>query len=206
MVKLNVAVVALSFFAVGANAWGPLGHATVASIAMHYLHPLARHRVNQILANDPAPFVSTTTSTSATTTSTSTSGSTITLNALPTASPAAQITLVDVASWADDYRYLPEGTFSAGFHYVDAEDTPPTKCNVMYKRDCGDSGCILSAIANYTTRVQDSTLDAKQRAQALKWITHFLGDIQQPLHDEALALGGNQINVLWNGTTVNLHH
>lgn len=208
MYKLSVAAVALLLLAVDVNAWGPLGHATVASIAMQYLLPETRSHVNKLLANDPAPFVSTASgsSTSAASASTSISGSLVSSIAAPTAPPTKQLTLVDIASWADDFRYTPEGAFSASFHYIDAEDEPPKKCNVKYQRDCGDSGCILSAIANYTSRVQDHSLDAKQRAQALKWITHFLGDIQQPLHDEAIAIGGNQINVDWNGTVVNLHH
>lgn len=44
------------------------------------------------------------------------------------------------------------------------------------------------------------------RATALKFIIHFLGDIHQPLHDEAEKVGGNSIDVLWNGDDTNLHH
>lgn len=41
---------------------------------------------------------------------------------------------------------------------------------------------------------------------ALKWIIHFLGDIHQPLHDEALEVGGNGIDVTYDGESTNLHH
>ena len=34
---------------------------------------------------------------------------------------------------------------------------------------------------------------------------HFLGDITQPLHDEAEAFGGNGINITWNGEIRRLH-
>src|SRR5580700_7879406 len=34
----------------------------------------------------------------------------------------------------------------------------------------------------------------------------FIGDLHQPLHDEALDLGGNDISVTFNGATTNLHH
>ena len=78
-------------------------------------------------------------------------------------------------------------------------------CNVSYKRDCVADGCIVSAITNYTTRILDPTLPRDQTAQALKFLVHFLGDITQPLHDEALAIGGNKINVTWNGVVRNLH-
>lgn len=98
--------------------------------------------------------------------------------------------LADVATWADTYRREKGGTFSAPFHFIDAEDKPPSTCNVDYQRDCGDAGCVVSAIQNYTTRVSDKSLSADQRTDALKFIVHFLGDIHQPLHDEALELGG----------------
>ncbi|KAG8695624.1 hypothetical protein FRC09_009027 [Ceratobasidium sp. 395] len=94
-------------------------------------------------------------------------------------------TLVNVATWADDYRSTTAGKFSSGFHYIDAEDNPPSSCS--------------------TSRVQSTSLSASERAIALKFITHFLADVTQPLHDENKAVGGNDISVLWNGATTNLH-
>ena len=114
--------------------------------------------------------------------------------------------LANIATWADSYRYTDEGAFSAPFHYIDAEDNPPESCNVDYDRDCGNEGCIVSAIANYTQRVQDGRLTAEHTSNALKWIVHFLGDITQPLHVEALEIGGNDIDVTFDGEDTNLHH
>jgi hypothetical protein len=54
-------------------------------------------------------------------------------------------TLVNVATWADDYRYTTAGAFSASYHYIDALDNPPTSCSVSYSRDCGNA-CIVSAM------------------------------------------------------------
>jgi len=34
----------------------------------------------------------------------------------------------------------------------------------------------------------------------------FIGDIHQPLHDEGLDLGGNEIDVTFGGESTNLHH
>lgn len=39
----------------------------------------------------------------------------------------------------------------------------------------------------------------------MEFLIHFLGDITQPLHDEAEEVGGNDIPVTWDGTTTNLH-
>ncbi|GME27571.1 Nuclease s1 [Neofusicoccum parvum] len=114
--------------------------------------------------------------------------------------------LASVATWADSYRYTTEGAFSADYHYIDANDSPPDTCNVELERDCPDSGCIVSAIANYTSRVQSSSVSTTEKQKALKWVIHFLGDIHQPLHDEALEVGGNTIDVTYDGDSTNLHH
>jgi hypothetical protein len=40
---------------------------------------------------------------------------------------------------------------------------------------------------------------------ALTYLIHFVGDIHQPLHDEAKEIGGNDIPVTFDGYTDNLH-
>lgn len=60
--------------------------------------------------------------------------------------------LASVATWADSFRYTAAGRFSAPFHFIDAEDDPPTSCGVKYSRDCGEKGCIIGAIQNYVSR------------------------------------------------------
>lgn len=76
--------------------------------------------------------------------------------------------LANIASWADTYRTTAAGKFSAPYHFIDAQDSPPTTCNVNYARDCTSSGCSISAIANYTQRVADSTQSAAHKTEALK--------------------------------------
>ncbi|KAL8668935.1 MAG: hypothetical protein Q9224_007765, partial [Gallowayella concinna] len=56
-----------------------------------------------------------------------------------------------------------------------------------------------------TQRVNDRRYTLANRKQALEFLIHFIGDITQPLHDEAKAVGGNQIPVLWAGNKTNLH-
>lgn len=113
--------------------------------------------------------------------------------------------LANIASWADTYRTTTAGKWSAPLHFIDAEDSPPTSCNVNYTRDCGSSGCSISAIANYTQRAGDSGLTTANVAEALKFLVHFLGDVTQPLHDEAYEVGGNDIAVTFEGYSDNLH-
>lgn len=113
--------------------------------------------------------------------------------------------MASIASWADDYRYTSAGKYSAPYHFVDAQDSAPSSCNVDYERDCTEAGCIISAMANYTRRVKETSLSATQREYALRFIIHFVGDSHQPLHNEAYDLGGNEISVDYAGSTTNLH-
>lgn len=59
------------------------------------------------------------------------------------------VTMPSIASYADTFRYTADGKFSAPYHFIDAEDNPPTSCGVDLGRDCGAGGCVVSAIANY---------------------------------------------------------
>ncbi|KAJ0338786.1 hypothetical protein COL154_012047 [Colletotrichum chrysophilum] len=113
--------------------------------------------------------------------------------------------LASVSSWADSYRYTTEGAFTSTFHYIDALDDPPASCGVDFDRDCGPTGCIVSALANYTTRMLTPSLSLEQRQIAAKMVIHFTGDIGQPLHCENLELGGNGIAVEFAGASTNLH-
>ncbi|KAI9803915.1 MAG: hypothetical protein M1825_001795 [Sarcosagium campestre] len=113
--------------------------------------------------------------------------------------------LARVATWADSYRLSKAGSFSTPFHYIDALDNPPQSCGVNYDRDCGTKGCIVSAINNYTERLQDEDLSQASHNESLKFLVHFIGDIHQPLHDENLERGGNGINVTFDGRKSNLH-
>ncbi|KAL7793774.1 S1/P1 nuclease domain-containing protein [Trichoderma ceciliae] len=153
----------------GANAWGTLGHATVAYVAQHYLNADTASWAQGVLNDTSSSY------------------------------------LASIASWADTYRSTTAGKFSAPFHFIDAEDNPPSSCNVDYERDCGSAGCSISAVANYTQRVGDGRLSKTNVAEALKFLVHFVGDITQPLHDEALEVGGNDISVKFQGFSDNLH-
>ncbi|KAF9516983.1 hypothetical protein BS47DRAFT_590929 [Hydnum rufescens UP504] len=109
------------------------------------------------------------------------------------------------ALWADQIKYTRGWTWSKGFHFVDAHDDPlGGSCSVSDSRDC-KGNCILSAITNYTSRVQDTTLPVSEQDIALKFLIHFIGDIGQPLHCEAYEVGGNSIKEIFDGSHTELH-
>ncbi|KAK4216610.1 S1/P1 nuclease [Rhypophila decipiens] len=114
--------------------------------------------------------------------------------------------LAGVATWADSVRYTKWGRFSGPLHYIDANDSPPSYCGIVYERDCNPSGCIVSAIQNYTSQILDPSLRESSRVIAAKFVIHFVGDIHQPLHNENVARGGNGILVTFDKTKFNLHH
>lgn len=112
--------------------------------------------------------------------------------------------LASVATWADDIRDDHSFDFTHDFHYIDAHDRPPKSCNVQ-SSDCKADGCVISAIANYTSRSLDTSLDDEEVMEAAKFLIHFIGDIHQPLHTEDARQGGTKLFVKWHGQTVNLH-
>jgi hypothetical protein len=112
-------------------------------------------------------------------------------------------TLADVANWADEVR---GGISQTGpWHYV---NIPPDAKAYDRDRDCprqpGVSAgsrddawrdCIVDRIAYHEQRLADTRLDRADRAIALKFLVHFVGDIHQPLHASAIERGGNGILV-----------
>ncbi|GFF25187.1 hypothetical protein IFM46972_01317 [Aspergillus udagawae] len=112
----------------------------------------------------------------------------------------------DAAVWADKVKF--HRPFTRPWHYIDALDHPPDSCQVSFTSDCGHGGCIISAIQNMTNQVNDPNIAQDEQAEALKFLIHFLGDIHQPLHAEALERGGNEIHVCFDkhcGKKENLH-
>lgn len=54
--------------------------------------------------------------------------------------------------------------------------------------------------------LKDPSADLAKKAEALKFVIHFVGDINQPLHDEDDGdKGGNTRHVLFDGRPDNLH-
>ncbi|GMP74807.1 hypothetical protein CsSME_00032114 [Camellia sinensis var. sinensis] len=119
--------------------------------------------------------------------------------------------LASVCSWADEIRF--HFHWSGPLHYV---DTPDFRCNYSYCRDCHDTAghknrCVTGAIYNYTMQLMsysDSNSEMKYNlTEALMFLSHFIGDVHQPLHVGFLGdEGGNTITIRWYKRKTNLHH
>ncbi|KAI3397966.1 hypothetical protein diail_10042 [Diaporthe ilicicola] len=111
--------------------------------------------------------------------------------------------LATVSTWADSYRTTTAGKFSAPFHFIDAQDSPPSSCGVDYDRDCGSGGCVISAIQNYTSILLDTSESKASRQLAAKVRTSYGHSFSR--HCENLDVGGNDIDVTYDGDSTNLH-
>ena len=103
--------------------------------------------------------------------------------------------MVEVASWADDVRS--EQPDTGPLHYINIP-LNATRDKYEISEFC-KQGCIVDAITKYTQQLKTGN-DSKTRADALRFLIHFLGDIHQPLHDETNGdEGGNCVPVEYEG-------
>src|SRR5688572_6925700 len=112
-------------------------------------------------------------------------------------------TLADVANWADTIRSDQQQTY--GWHFL---NIPPDASGYDRDRDCPRAAgvaegsrsdrwrdCAVDRILFWEQRLADATLDRADRAMALKYIVHFIGDLHQPFHALGVGRGGNDVKV-----------
>jgi len=121
--------------------------------------------------------------------------------------PDNQGQLAQIANWADEVKDEPGYEWSKPLHFI---NTPDWACDYDRSRDCiyedVKDFCVDTAIQNYTKRVQDQSLPFDQQNEALKFLTHFVGDIHQPLHVGFLGdEGGNLLNGEFLSESTTLH-
>jgi nuclease S1 len=110
--------------------------------------------------------------------------------------------LADIASWADRVRELPEYAESRPMHYVNLA----TDCSYQPQQHCPDGACIVMAIERFQRELGDAELADDRRAEALKFLVHFVGDLHQPMHAGfAHDRGGNLVPLSLDGRDTNLH-
>ena len=167
----SAAVVAL--FAAGpALAWGDEGHEITGLIAYNHLTPAVRAKVDALLASD-----------------------TDTLTAPDFASRA---------TWADKYRNGHRET--ANWHFVDIElDHPDVQAACFGYPALGPNqlasqgpanDCVVDKIDGFAAELRNPATPPVERLLALKFLIHFVGDLQQPLHaSDHNDKGGNCITL-----------
>ena len=115
----------------------------------------------------------------------------------------ADESLADVAVWADEY--LQGNNQTSFWHYV---NIPADARGYDRDRDCprqpgvsaggrGDAwrDCVVDRIRYNEERLANRSLDRADRAVALKFLVHLIGDLHQPFHALGVERGGNGIPV-----------
>lgn len=115
------------------------------------------------------------------------------------------VSLADVANYADAVRDQFPKTYN--YHFV---DIPKKKDDYLPNRDCkmdpekGD--CVIAALPRFRDTILSPTSTPSQRAFALKFIIHLVGDMHQPMHcADNNDIGGNAVKVTWFGAQSTLH-
>jgi len=138
-----------------ALAWGCEGHQVVALLAEKHLTPHALAMAKKILAEGPIdPSLS------------------------RYCKEGGIDALADASTWPDDIRALRPET--APWHYV---DIPLGTQHPNLEKYCGPKeGCVTRAITDQLAILRSADADPQKRADALRFVIHFVGDLHQPLH------------------------
>ena len=178
-----------------AHAWNATGHMTIASMTYDQLPPEARSQWGELLKSNPD------------------------YSRWQAAEPKDQpdfdegrYLFMRAATWPDDIRKSGSPYEHSVWHYVDYPLVEPDFPLLPAPTDTED---LLSALAKCQGVVRDPQAPAVDRAAALSWLIHLVGDEQQPLHCAELVSpeyplpvadrGGNLFWVSVGGAPVNLH-
>ena len=162
-----------------ANAWGAEGHSIIARVAFSRLSPAVIARIAAIRLSDI----------------------TISYDHLDSRSHEMRHetcladTLEHLASWADCVRYSPDPTYgtTAPYHFDDIPWCGPIPAKADY---CANENCGSAALQHYVAQLQDPHTAARDRAVALAFVIHIVGDLHQPLHTiDNRDAGGNGITI-----------
>jgi hypothetical protein len=99
-----------------------------------------------------------------------------------------------VASWADNVRASRPET--GPWHFV---DIPFDATSYIAERDCPSGQCVVAAIEHFAQALADTNTTTVARAEALRFLVHFVGDLHQPLHcaERNKDRGGNERSVIF---------
>src|SRR5215472_6617776 len=152
-----------------ARAWGCKGHQVVALLAEKHLNPHALAMVKQILGASP-----------------------IDPNLSRFCKEGGADPMADASTWPDDVRTLRPET--PPWHYI---DIPLGGTRREVEQFCDPKEhCVTWAISDELATLRSPDADPQKKADALRFLIHFVGDLHQPLHAVTNNdLGGNCVPV-----------
>lgn len=157
--------------------WGCEGHQIVARIAQWHLTPRAAQKTAEILAQSKID----------------------TRLARFCGHRHGFDAFVDASTWADDVREDRPST--SAWHFLDIPRGTPADADLA--PFCpSKEGCVTRAIDRQLAVLRSTapSTTRKARAEALRFVIHFVGDVHQPMHDVSNAdRGGNCLPVTYLG-------
>ncbi len=113
--------------------------------------------------------------------------------------------MADVASWADEVRNQPGYKNTAPQHFINVELGLSHDAFAKQVEGAANAN-VYKAIQDNAAVLRDTKSTKDQKAVALKFIVHFVGDMHQPMHvSRAEDKGGNTIQVMYDDKGTNLH-
>jgi hypothetical protein len=114
-------------------------------------------------------------------------------------------TLEQASVWADCVKPLGDRfSYAYSWHYQNVDVCKPFDL----KAACKDGNCVSAQIERAARLLADRSVPTRERLMALAFLTHFVGDLHQPMHaGDHADLGGNKVSASYGiiaGRT-NLH-
>lgn len=109
--------------------------------------------------------------------------------------------LARAGTWADEVRSDPDWRKADPWHYISIDDD-----ETLETAERNPRGDVLEAMERFEAVLRDPAAPREEKVIAVRFLTHFVGDVHQPLHVGRRGdRGGNEIVVLWHGEPTNLH-
>lgn len=108
--------------------------------------------------------------------------------------------LPSISTWADDVRA--ERPATGPRHYVNI----PIWDGTWRATLCPGDECVIGTLVAQQKILADRSRTRAERAEALKWVVHLVGDLHMPLHvGDRGDRGGNDLKLEFSGRPTNLH-
>jgi hypothetical protein len=159
------------FFATNSYALGKVGHKVVCQVAYEHLTPSIQGKIDTLMTHLPDKHKTL-------------------INKYHHKRKNTQVNYVDTCSWADAIKRDKSFNKYKPWHYIQM----PRNATEVTKNSC-KKNCITNAITLHKNALKHETNKWK-KLQALMFLSHWVGDIHQPMHvNFASDRGGNKIKI-----------
>lgn len=109
--------------------------------------------------------------------------------------------LAECSTWMDEVRSDPKYDYTKTWHYVTIPEGTDYK-----SAEHEELGDVYEAIGRMKEVLKSDASTKEQRIEAIRMLTHLVGDMHQPLHvGNGEDRGGNDVKVKWFYKDSNLH-